>query len=549
MNLKLDDNRVEEILYIILLALIGFWFLCLNWNTPFMHDDLAYHYYYDENSAIERPTSEPISSFWQIFPSMWNHYNAVNGRYTSHFIIQLFCGLLGKSIFNYFNTIIFLLFIDLMVIMSYGKRRLLPLALVVASIVFLLPFPGQTMLWLTGSVNYLWAATFSLLVLKIITSRERKTTVCCLLLFFFAVFSGWMNESISFGIGGGLVFFFLFNLSRFAGVSRWMTAGYLVGCILILLSPGTMSRASSGEINTELSAFQMLSSRVINSAIMLKEVPILALSWFVLFFSCFKRFKFLHKGGSLFVFSFIIAALFCFLLGLTEKRIYFGLSILGIIITINALRNIIDKFNVSIYLKCGIASLLFLLSVPSEIDAYRKTQEYLSYNVDVENRIKSSPDDCVVELPPNISSSRFVFATHIDYNRYQFHNRIRAFYYRKHYVQGLPSDLLGLVNNEMLNYDDYPFWFFPYSNGKNVISVYYEVIPDNVQVSKRQRVIRFLLGTLNMSQYQQKFFFFANTGVEYLALPINDSVSQIVICLKDGSKEFLVPPSASNHSI
>ena len=150
----------QRLLYLILLLIIGVWFFYLNLNTPFMHDDLAYHFYYDENSAIERPTSEPITSFWQIFPSMWNHYNAVNGRYTSHFIIQLFCGLIGKSVFNVFNTLVFLLFIDLIVVLSFGSRQLLPLSIVIFSIVFLLPFPGQTMLWLTGSINYLWAATF-----------------------------------------------------------------------------------------------------------------------------------------------------------------------------------------------------------------------------------------------------------------------------------------------------------------------------------------------------------------------------------------------------
>ena len=514
-----------------------------------MHDDLAYHYYYDENSAIERPTSEPISSFWQIFPSMWNHYNAVNGRYTSHFIIQLFCGLLGKSIFNYFNTIIFLLFIDLMVIMSYGKRRLLPLALVVASIVFLLPFPGQTMLWLTGSVNYLWAATFSLLVLKIITSRERKKTVCCLLLFFFAVFSGWMNESISFGIGGGLVFYFLFNRSRFTGISRWMTIGYLIGCLLILFSPGTMNRVSAGEINTEMTVIQMFMSRMINSVILLKNIPILSLSWIVLFLACFKRFRFMIKGAPIFVLSFILTAIFCFILGLTEKRIYFGLSVLGTIIIVNAIYHCIQDFYIPAYLRYVFASLLLLVCVPEETKAYHKTKDYLIYIIDIEEHIKASSDECVIELPNEIMSSRFVFATKVDANRYQFHNRIRAFYYRKKYVQGLPHELMNLVIDDSLSFYRFPFWFVPYSNGKYVESVYYEILPDNDYLSLRQRIIRYFLGTLNLSHYQQHFFDFDNYGTEYLALPMKDSVGQIELCLKDGSKEVLFPPTGSSHII
>ena len=551
MCLKKDSERIEVVLYFILLALVGFWFLCLNWNTPFMHDDLAYHYYYDDNSAIERPTSEPISSFWQIFPSMWNHYNAVNGRFTSHFIIQLFCGLLGKRVFNYFNTIVFLFFIDLIVLLSNGKRGLLPLALVVTSIVFLLPFPGQTMLWLTGSVNYLWSATFSLAILKIISSVERKTLIPCLLLFLFAIFSGWMNESISFGIGGGLVIYFLINRSLLTGVSRWMTIGYLIGCLLILLSPGTMYRVTSGEINTDMSVLQMLMSRIINSIIALKEIPVLALSWMVLLLSCFNKYKFLLKGAALFICSFIVMALFCFLIGLTEQRVYFGLSVMCTIIIAYAIRNCIKEFNVPVSARYGLAALLFLLSIPYNIQASNKTKDYLLYANAVEERIIDSPDSCIVEMPPAVISSRFVYATKVDANRFQGHNKIRAFYYRKQYVQGLPSELMGMVDEEKLDHSLYPFWFYPYANGKNVVSVFYEVDPDidNAHISKRQRIIRYCLGTLYLTQYQQYYIDFENHGVEYLALPIKDNVEHIVICLKDGSKEVLIPPADTSHLI
>ena len=533
MRKSLNKISQETVLYFILLFAVGIWFLVLNRNTPIMHDDLAYHYYYDSNSAIERPTSEPITSFWQIFPSIWNHYNAVNGRYTSHFIIQLFCGLLGKNVFNIFNTFIFILFCDLIVVLTYEKRKLLPLAIVVASVMYFLPFPGQTMLWLSGSVNYLWSATFSLIVLKILTVGGRRSFVVTLMFFLFAVFAGWMNESISFGIGGGLVVYFFIHRERFVGISRWIVLGYLLGCLLILLSPGTMNRAASGEINTKLTILQMISSRVINSVFLLKDLPIILMALLLLLVSCFKKFSFLIEGSSLFLLAFLCTALFCFLLGLTDHRVFFGLSVICTLIIVIAVCNSEDHYHFNRNAICIITILVLFICLPQGVKAICKTREYSVYSADVERRILTSPSKCVIEAKP-ITSSRFVYAAKIYANRYQFHNRVRSFYYHKNFVCAVPKQLyLSYIRQDAASIPE-EYWSFELGSiAKDIKSIRAHRSQD-LHLSRRQRIIRYLLGTLNKDLPIPDYAVLDYNSEPLLIIPRSESTDILIITLLGG---------------
>lgn len=542
--MKNNQARVHIASYTIILAIVGVWFFCLNANTPFMHDDIAYHYLYDSNSAVERPTSEPVSSFWQIFPSMWNHYNAVNGRYTSHLIIQLFCGLLGKNLFNFFNTIVFLLFLDIIVILAYGKRELFPLSIVVTSVVFLLPFPGQTMLWLSGSVNYLWTSFFALLLLRFYLTSKNNSVPYIIFAFFLGVFSGWMNESISFGIAGGLVIYTYFNRHLFYGASRWAIMGYVLGCLMILLSPGTINRFSSGEINTELNILQLISSRIIGSFFIMKSLPLLALSVLFLVISFIKR-CILDKSV-LYILCFICLFLFCFLLGMPDHRVYFGLSVMGIIIIISSLKAF--RLINCLTIKHVLSIIFFIICIPYCGEALKKTAEFKDINVCIDNEINSAKLGCVIESIP-ISSSRFVFATKVDGYTRELHNRVRAFYYDKTYVHAIPGDVYRFIQNGNIPFDDLPYWFVRWERNNKVNSVHYEVQIDNSYLKKSQVMVRYLLGSLKEIQYYNRSYFdFECNGDWYLAFPYEEDVRMILIRLTDGT-EIKLSPSRNKHLI
>ena len=212
--------RDNQVYYFILLAL-GVVFVLINFYTPWIADDYNYHFMYEPvrvgNAELIRSTRIPVETFADVLKSQYNHYQSVNGRVSALGTVQLFClqGL-SKSVFNVFNTIVFLLFLDNVTILCACRRSVSVLLLSFCSVMLLFPFPGQTLFWISGSINYLWTATFSILLIRLFFSDYHKCSILYLvILFICSVFVGNMNESITLGLCGGLIFYALFNRMKF----------------------------------------------------------------------------------------------------------------------------------------------------------------------------------------------------------------------------------------------------------------------------------------------------------------------------------------------
>ncbi len=94
--------------------------------------------------------------------SLWNHYKWHDGR-AANIPDFLFNGLLGKPLFNVCNTLVFGLMAHLVSRLSTGRNSVTVLAMLFAYIIAAWPVPGETLMWLAGSCNYLWSMTASLL--------------------------------------------------------------------------------------------------------------------------------------------------------------------------------------------------------------------------------------------------------------------------------------------------------------------------------------------------------------------------------------------------
>ena len=124
--------------------------LVLNFLTPMLADDYIYLYSFE--------TQVRITSVKDIFQSMVAHATIMNGRVIPHFFNQLFL-MLPSPIFKSLNACIYILFL-------LGIYRLVredrasydwKLLLIIDGALFLLPpVFGQTYLWQTGSLSYLW---------------------------------------------------------------------------------------------------------------------------------------------------------------------------------------------------------------------------------------------------------------------------------------------------------------------------------------------------------------------------------------------------------
>jgi hypothetical protein len=108
-----------------------------------------------------------------------------------------------------------------------------------------IPAFAETTLWLSGSVNYLWATTAALAFIYLINNIEKLPNryhlypiylligVCC----------GWSHECCATALVGGVGLYYLLNFKKFRGPIIPIFIGLCLGALILILSPGTMGRA------------------------------------------------------------------------------------------------------------------------------------------------------------------------------------------------------------------------------------------------------------------------------------------------------------------
>ena len=132
--------------------------LSLNNFTPMWNDEFAY--------SFIGGTDKKVSGFIDIIKSRYYYFQNWTGRNIIHFIVQLFCWL-GKDVFNMFNTLVFFIYLISIFLITDKKRNFLNLLFIFSLVWLTAPVPGETIFWLAGSVNYLWATAYMLLYIVI----------------------------------------------------------------------------------------------------------------------------------------------------------------------------------------------------------------------------------------------------------------------------------------------------------------------------------------------------------------------------------------------
>lgn len=133
---------------------------------------------------------------------------------------------------------------------------------------FFQPNLGQTTLWITGSVNYLWGTTIVFLFLypyyafftdnyyKRETISFSKDSVWRSLVFLFAgIIAGWTNETTAVSMVVILALFLFIQKYRLRRPipkwSIWGGIGAFIGTVLMLLAPGNFRRLHIEMKNTQ----------------------------------------------------------------------------------------------------------------------------------------------------------------------------------------------------------------------------------------------------------------------------------------------------------
>lgn len=531
-------KRQKDTAYWCLLGLFGVLFFILNWYTPFQHDDFAYVYYYAKDSTTIRPTSTPVT--WStLLPSMWHHYCCVNGRFTSHLLVQIFCGLLGKNVFDILNSFVFVFLIHLLVRFSSHKNSIAFLCASVATIYIFAPAPNQTLLWMTGAINYLWTTTFALSIIYYIqyckTPTDSKPRIVSA--FLIGLFVGWMQESITIGVSGALFIWFVINKQSFVGSKAALSIGFWIGALCIICSPGTFNRISTGgEIAVEADLIQQITSRILGVSLEFNALIYAALITTIVIL-CNRK---LLKSLMLPVCLFLCTMIFVYLLGIKETRIYFGLAIFGILL-------LLCFCNRRIKLQSRFLKYTFIgitLAYSSEaISAITETKRYCDYSAQTSLKIERSGNDAIIEHVPYSTKSKWILNMGISPDSHNFHNRVRAFFYNKKSIQAFPSGIYSLYKQSLFDtvkipttivatYKNkaYPVFEIPDENvflikiqdtevpDKKVSAMYTKDCDTSVMTS-RQRIIRYLLNTLPSKQVEEDAYTLSDNNGTYIIFP------------------------------
>lgn len=225
----------------------------LNFLTPEDIDDFWYKFIF-VNSDVD--TSRPIASFGDVLISQYAHWLFVNGRSVVHVLVQSFTGILGKQVFNICNAIVFTLFIYVVTRLC-AKATLLNIFFVSTIVLLLFPVFGQTALWMTGSVNYLWTSTaVCILLLSIERLKDRPFETKHLLWALPCVLVGWMHEGITFPLAISLIVYAAINRRTICRQAIFpLIVGFVIGTVFCTFSPATLSR---GGFDGGISIYQLL---------------------------------------------------------------------------------------------------------------------------------------------------------------------------------------------------------------------------------------------------------------------------------------------------
>lgn len=250
-NIKLGGiMKKRKIIFILVIIFTFLLMFILNTNTLFVSDDYPYHYIF--KSRTPNSNSLLITNPLQIFESMASHWNIWGGRVVVHFLLQ-FCFMIGSNFFNIVNSLMFVL-LGIIIYMHRKKVKdydFLLLTFIYCLMFLFIPQPGSTIMWKSGSANYLWASVLlfgmSLLYKRNYESDNSGDSWYRVLLFFlYGLVCGCLNENSSCSlILLEIIYIILYQLKKYE-LPKWAIFGLIgtiIGYTFLLVAPGNFVRA------------------------------------------------------------------------------------------------------------------------------------------------------------------------------------------------------------------------------------------------------------------------------------------------------------------
>lgn len=215
----------------------------LNILHPIFGDDWNYCLLPDGHTKVK--------SFSDILYTQYEHYFTWGGRTVVHIIAQSLL-LAGISVGDLVNSVAYIAFTLVIYYMTNQSNKVRPSLLLAINLLiwFFQPAFGSTILWITGSANYLWGTLIILCFLfpytkQALTPTDKNSYLRSALFFFGGIIAGWTNENMAVALIVMLIAFIGYYKLKFGRIPLWAITGLtgaIIGCVMMIAAPGNYAR-------------------------------------------------------------------------------------------------------------------------------------------------------------------------------------------------------------------------------------------------------------------------------------------------------------------
>lgn len=340
--------------------------LVMNFLTPLSIADDGAYAFLKEPVGREFDENRPIETFVDIVESMSNHWYSHNGRIVSSSLESLFIGIVGKPVFNVFNSLISCFTIGFFLYLCGYNWRSRWLWLVFLLFLALMPAYGETLLWVSGSFNYLWTAFFVLGFLVLLRHyRDDRLTGKHWLLMPVAFICGWTHEIMTLPVSMALGIYMLLHIRKIWGRAVLpLMLGFMMGTAMNVLAPATFVRAGAEDVADVAGG---LVGKVKSFVVSLSRLRIAWLLIILCVVSYFHRktvfYEFVRSQRWLLLitlFSFLVV----WLSGMSNARVRFGIELFSLMLLMGLFHHMgIERYKKSVLNVSIVGVIIFLIPI------------------------------------------------------------------------------------------------------------------------------------------------------------------------------------------
>lgn len=276
--------------FIAVVFLFGVAIYVMNVKTPMVIDDFSY----SMNSHGER-----VQGIGDILERQYDHYFAWGGRTVVHIIAQLLL-FMPSQVADIVNSLAFIFCVYLMylhVLGRKGRHDIILFALIAVLMWLLQPAFGESILWLTGSANYVFGMIIVLLFMLPYRRYEglldKWVKVKILLALPCGLIAGWTNENTAAAMIFMAILFVIYYKQQEWNVPLWSILGIIgavVGYAVMILAPGNHARSVIIGLEFELTAINLFSGIFLGTRSFVEYLGILNL-FGLIFLILYKHFE------------------------------------------------------------------------------------------------------------------------------------------------------------------------------------------------------------------------------------------------------------------